>query len=290
MGSSASKSDERSDEEETLQLSEKWNAFAKEESSDFTILLGDDEFFAHRSMLVRNRYFAALFRSGRSEAREGRVRFDVSLFSPFSLVALLRFVYTGELLVGGETLERVVVMAQYVQDDALSAALRDRVARDLLDVDSFGEMRRLMTRHDVTGWAGMLRHFMLASFEQIFTNDPDTFMGLEAEDMRVATSSDELKVYDEKQLLRMVVAWLRHDYHVRSRNIATLFANLKFPFLPIDIDAIGIELFEPEMRRAYRQGARAAANVDGREGRNTTRKYWKGLYFRSGTQCELSSR
>ncbi|XP_072013099.1 kelch-like protein 12 [Amphiura filiformis] len=207
---------------------------------DVTINVGGRVFHAHKNVLAaRSCYFLAMFTSGFKESTQNEISIDgkAEIFEK-----LLDFAYTGELMVTFETACDILEMACYMQfEDARKSCcsyIRDACrfsseARKITSVDDVVRIHHLAKYLDLPKHVGasaekyMCHHLQDLKTSEVFFETADVVFLEKLLRQEDFSSEDE-----EKEVLEMVINWLKHDWENRRQHTSLLLGLIRLGHVP----------------------------------------------------------
>ena len=199
---------------------------------DITLTTKDDkEFKAHRNVLSKaSPFFSRLHQSDMRENREGMIRLEE--ISSAVMEDVLEFIYTGSVEVTQENSKDLIAAANFL----LIPGLKKRSGRFLkrqisesncISTFYFAEMYQcdeLITK---------ARKFIQANFKSVA--GMDEFLNLEAKEVEIWISSDEISVEDEADVFKIVLKWIEQNKSERKPWFEQLFRHVRLIFLTRDL-------------------------------------------------------
>lgn len=246
----------------------------------------------HRVVLSAfSHYFAALFGPNfkRDESESG-IKVQLYSFKGKSLEKLIEYAYTGELTISTESVQDLLIAANYLQlDNVQEACCRflDQCLepQNCIGIHRFAKMLNCSSFVD-TSWAFILRHFAKVSFSEEFLQLPNEELIQILRDKNICVEVEDvipLVSAQEEFLCEAALKWLQYDPTSRIRAFEKVFECIRLQMLRSEYrDALALhpllckranflsfislsEMSEPYIDRIYdkpkvRRGIRPYAN------------------------------
>ncbi|XP_071455545.1 actin-binding protein IPP-like [Hetaerina americana] len=192
---------------------------------------GGKVFKAHRSVLVAAcSYFRAMFSSGLLEGKESRVKM-LSL-SPQTMSSMLQFIYTGELQVGLDEVQELMVVADMLQmGDVIDGCTQ--LMHDEIDPANALGIFRFAEAHNCTAMSKMSECFVKQNFVEVVKGEE--FLDLPLNILTFFLSSEGLEVDSEMQVFESAVRWLFHDPPNRREHVFEVLRHVRLGLLHPDL-------------------------------------------------------
>uniref|UniRef100_A0A8C5DBM5 Kelch-like protein 33 n=1 Tax=Gouania willdenowi TaxID=441366 RepID=A0A8C5DBM5_GOUWI len=197
------------------------------EVCDVTLDVEDTFYHVHRVILAANSdYFRGMFTSGMKESRQPCV--DLPFLSASDLEALIRFSYSGTLLLTWDSVFEVTCTALRLQfQSALSLCLnfmqKELQVNSCLDVASFAEA------YGMSDLLEEVNDFVLRNFREVSATVK--FQDLPAEKLLDFLQCDGLCVPSELTVFRAVISWIEADPEERLVHASSLMSGVRFPLM-----------------------------------------------------------
>uniref|UniRef100_A0A8C5G021 Kelch-like protein 33 n=1 Tax=Gouania willdenowi TaxID=441366 RepID=A0A8C5G021_GOUWI len=171
-------------------------------------------------------YFRGMFTSGMKESRQPCV--DLPFLSASDLEALIRFSYSGTLLLTWDSVFEVTCTALRLQfQSALSLCLnfmqKELQVNSCLDVASFAEA------YGMSDLLEEVNDFVLRNFREVSATVK--FQDLPAEKLLDFLQCDGLCVPSELTVFRAVISWIEADPEERLVHASSLMSGVRFPLM-----------------------------------------------------------
>eukprot|EP00898_Chlorokybus_atmophyticus_P003444 jgi/Chlat1/40/ChrspC234757S00921 len=194
--------------------------------SDTTIIVDGERFQAHKAILMMHSdVFRCMFQSGMREAEVGEV--ELKDMDAAAFVAVLQFMYSGQLAVPAESAVDVRVIADRLQvdrlvafcDSYLASAVNDKTCCDLLIKATYYGMKDLEQE--------CLLH-IVSSFDTVAASEG--FLRLGVEHVKHILSRDDLNVELELDAFQAVMCWVEADAG-REIHLEDIFRLIRWPVI-----------------------------------------------------------
>ena len=196
------------DKEFKEELLSKLNQLRKEKIlCDVSLRIEGQDFPAHRCVLsAASPYFSSLFTSGFKENEDNAV--ELKDIKPAVVSEVLRFIYTGEVLVNATNAEDMVKTADYL----IIQSLKTKVAEYLeesIDATNCLALESLAVQFGCDSLEQVAIAFKLQNFVAVVKTDD--FKALDFEKVKELVSHDEIIVSKEEDVYEAVMSWVKHD-------------------------------------------------------------------------------
>ena len=206
---------------------------------DVILRVENQDFTSHKNILAScSDYFYAMFNGNMKESRERVVKLNG--VDPEIMKHVLRYIYTGEILLQSENVELVLQAANLM----LIKSLKDACCKYLINALNVGNclgMQRFAEAYACTELHETITKFVHENFGYVTHNDE--FLHLSEYQLNSLLSSDELSVLNEEKVYEALVRWVKHDYRSRKRYFPDLIEHIRFPMISPDylIDQVECE-------------------------------------------------
>ena len=194
---------------------------------DVTLIADTSKFSAHRIVLAASiPYFNSMFASDMLEVNQNEI--VIQGIEEHALEALVNFAYGGCITVNVNTVQAVLIGANFLQLKKVKEFCSDFITKRLhptncLGVKQFGEMLMCTTLIDNSN-NYLNKHFVDIS-------QSDEFMQLPKENVIKIISRSELNVDNEEQVFNAASAWVRYSFEERKEFMPDLLAHIRLPLL-----------------------------------------------------------
>nr|VZH93014.1 unnamed protein product [Spirometra erinaceieuropaei] len=192
-----------------------------EKLCDFTFMIGDSVFCAHKIILAASiPFFADLFLNpNESSILDYTV---LNRLAPRAVQAVLQFAYSGvfdptsAMQEEGSNLRDIILAAKLFQVEKLEVACLDFL-RQRLDFDVVQQYWSFAHANDLFELQEMLQSYVCANFQE-FIGTP-AFLALTAAELEDFLVRDDLSVTNENDIFRAIVSWV---YNERAQRPSSL--------------------------------------------------------------------
>ena len=198
---------------------------------DITLVTNDDiELKAHRNVLSAvSPFFCKLLESDMKENREGIIRFEE--ISGCVMEDVLEFIYTGTVEVTQENAKELIAAGNYLIIPSMKTVSRRFLEAEMTDSNCISTFY-LAEKYDCVELIRDSREFIHENFASV--GEMDEFLSLEAEEVAVWISSDEIAVEAEADVFKIILKWVEHSKSERKAAFEELFRHVRLSFLSRD--------------------------------------------------------
>nr|VZH93008.1 unnamed protein product [Spirometra erinaceieuropaei] len=192
-----------------------------EKLCDFTFMIGDSVFCAHKIILAASiPFFADLFLNpNESNILDYTV---LNRLAPRAVQAVLHFAYSGvfdptsAMQEKGGNLRDIILAAKLFQVEKLEVACLDFL-RQRLDFDIVQQYWSFAHANDLFELQEMLQSYACANFQE-FIGTP-AFLALTAAELEGILARDDLSVTNENDIFRAIVSWVYNERAQRPSSV-----------------------------------------------------------------------
>lgn len=238
--------------------------FNNDDLSDVTIIVGDEEFPAHRIILAAwSAPFKAMFSSGMREAQDKEVHIED--VDPHFFKLMLKFMYTGSIKLNGNSCLPLLSISNRYEVNALKEQCEEYISRkiDTFNCCSFLSAAERFTCEDL--YSECMK-FIKENFQSICGREE--FRSLNRSCLKDLIKSCDIVVDKEETVLEALIDWASEN---KEEDVEDILQYIRFPLLSVEYLARVVEnntvlsqysslrdlLFE-----AYRFHALSQADVD----------------------------
>ena len=198
---------------------------------DITLVTNDDrEFKAHRNVLsAASPFFCKLLESDMKENREGIVRFEE--ISGTVMEDVLEFIYTGTVEVTQENAKELIAAGNYLIIPSLKTVSGRFLQGEMSNKNCISTFY-FAEKYDCVELIRNSRKFVHENFASV--GEMDEFLSLEAKEVAVWISSDEIAVEAEADVFKIILKWVEHSKSERKAAFEELFRHVRLNFLSRD--------------------------------------------------------
>jgi len=140
--------------------------FENQETSDVTFLIGNQRYYAHRSVVgKRSDHFAALFSSGMKDANVKEITIIPSC-EPANFKEMLNFLYTDEVNLTSDNVIEILELATFYQVSRLTA-LCEFFLKGSVDPDNVCEILGAADHHDALQLKNYCENYVIDNFPTV---------------------------------------------------------------------------------------------------------------------------
>ena len=198
---------------------------------DITLVTNDDiELKAHRNVLSAvSPFFCKLLESDMKENREGIIRFEE--ISGCVMEDVLEFIYTGTVEVTQENAKELIAAGNYLMIPSLKTVSGRFLEAEMTESNCISTFY-FAEKYDCVELIRDSREFIHENFA--FVGEMDEFLSLEAKEVAVWISSDEIAVEAEADVFEIILKWVEHSKSERKAAFEELFRHVRLNFLSRD--------------------------------------------------------
>ena len=195
---------------------------------DITIVTNDDrKFKAHRNILsAASPIFGKLLESEMMENREGIIPFEE--ISGCVMEDVLEFIYTGTVKITQTNVKELIVAGNYLTIPSLKTA-SVRFLEKIMSNSNCISTFYFAEKYDCVELIRNSRKFIHKNFASV--GEMNEFLSLEANEVAVWISSDEIAVEAEAGVFNIILKWVEHGKSERKAAFEELFRHVRLSFL-----------------------------------------------------------
>lgn len=178
--------------------------YNQKELCDVVLRAGSVQFHVHKVILVAcSQYFAAMFRSGMTEAQKGEV--VLHNIDPTALEDILELFYTGKITLNSDNVQSLLSAASLFQIDHLREACSNFLRHQLSPGNCLG-IKAFAEAHGCQSLAEAAQRHALARFGEV--SQEEEFLSLSIEYIEYLTDSHKLSGELTIMLIKTVIVQL----------------------------------------------------------------------------------
>ena len=197
---------------------------------DVILRVGNQDFTSHKNILAScSDYFCAMFNGNMRESRERVVKLNG--VNPDIMKHVLRYIYTGEILLQPDNVELVLQAANLM----LIKSLKDACCKYLVNALSVGNclgMQGFAEAYACTELHDTITKFIHDNFGYVTHNDE--FLHLSEYQLASLLCGDDLSVLNEEKVYEALIRWVKYDPRNRKRQFQELVDHIRFPMMSPD--------------------------------------------------------
>ncbi|XP_078573495.1 kelch-like protein 26 [Branchiostoma floridae x Branchiostoma japonicum] len=202
---------------------------------DVTVVVGEEEFMAHSTVLAYGSdFFRRLFASGMEESRSNRVKLRDPCITREGFRLLLNFLYSGEFVVSIESVYDVLLVANHLQVQPVLKLCYDFISQNMreapLDLSNYTKAEEVASVYGLTTLQEKVDSTLAENFLELSTSE-DFLKSTTADQLAKLLQLDDLVSPTELEVYEAVVRWLMHDEHTRMPHAAEVLSHVRFALL-----------------------------------------------------------
>ena len=193
--------------------------------TDVTLESGDVQIKCHRNVLaVASDFFKAMFSSLIEEGSSATVQLTME---PEVLRSVIDYIYTGEIELTADKVERLVEACDVLQLDTLKTACDRFMVKQIepsncIGLSKFAALYQLNELHRIA--SGMMKsEFKTVAFV-------DEFKELSCTELIELIKDDDVNVEDEDVVFESVLGWVRHNLGKRKESLDVIMGHVRLPY------------------------------------------------------------
>ncbi|XP_078573493.1 kelch-like protein 15 [Branchiostoma floridae x Branchiostoma japonicum] len=202
---------------------------------DVTVVVGEEEFMAHSTVLAYGSdFFRRLFASGMKESKDNRVDLKDPSITAEGFRPLLNFLYSGELTVSTESVYDVLLVANHLQIQSVMKLCYQFISQNMrdapLDLTNYAKAEKLADAYGLITLQEKVNSALSENFLELSTSD-EFLQYTTAEQLVKLLKTNDLVSPSELQVYEAVVRWLMHDEQTRIPHTAEVLSHVRFALL-----------------------------------------------------------
>ena len=204
---------------------------------DVQIKVGDSLFSVHKVVLSScSGYFQAMFTSGLREQTAQVV--ELHEVDPMSVSLLLDFIYTSEIQIANENVQRLLPASKLLQLDKVTEACCNFLMQQLDPCNALGILM-FAENHSCQDLVNFTSDYVMHNFLEI--SNKEEFLTLSYDRMKFFLSSDKLVVNEEENVYNAVIKWVKFESGNRQKYLFNLISCVHLPLLRRDFLMLTVE-------------------------------------------------
>lgn len=194
---------------------------------DVTIIIEDEEFYAHRNILsASSDYFFAMFNGNMKERHAREV--TINGVDKDSMKTIMNFIYTGEITLDWNNVEPILqsanlMLVQSVKD-ACSRFLESRLnVKNCIGIQALAETYACHKLFSIT------KTFIFQNFSNVA--ECEEFLNLDKKQVEVLLQSDDISVENEEKVYEALLGWINYDPENRREFFADMMEYIRLPLV-----------------------------------------------------------
>lgn len=194
---------------------------------DVELHVGTEIFHAHKVVLAAaSPYFKAMFTSGLKESNMSSI--NIQGVCPVNMALIIRFAYTGSVLVNERTVCNLLPAATMFQVNYIIEACCKFLESQLDPTNAIG-IGDFALQHGCTQFYQKVNNYIDQNFSQV--SQGEEFLALNACKLVSLIRRDELNVRCESEVFNAVLRWVRSDEETRCPKMKDILIAVRCHFL-----------------------------------------------------------
>ena len=196
-----------------------------EEYTDVTLQSNDVEIQCHRNVLaVASDSFKTMFKSGLEKGASASVQLTME---PDILRKVIDYIYTGEIELTTDNVERLVIACDVLQLNTLKTACESFMVKQVEPANCI-RLGKLSALYQLKELQQNASRMMKSEFKHVaFT---DEFKEMSRAELIELIKDDDVNVDDEDVVFEAVLGWTRHDLEHRKECLEVIMAYVRLPY------------------------------------------------------------
>lgn len=208
------------------ELSERLDTLRRNDSfCDVTIAVKGEEFKAHKDILAASSpFFRSLLESGMRESKEHLIRIELEEATVAVMEEVLKYIYTGNVLVTEESGHNFIATADYLLLPGLKR-VAGNFTKDTVTIENCVFNYYFAIKYECPELKEKSRELIHSNFSVIM--ETDDFLNLDLNQVMEWVSSDDIIVKDEEDIFKGIVKWVNYNKTERERSFPDLFLEVR---------------------------------------------------------------
>ena len=215
------------------ELGERLDILRRNESfSDVTITVKGKEFKAHRAILAAaSPFFLTLLTSDMRESNEQLIRIELEEATESVMEDVLKYIYTGNVLVTEERAHNLIATANYLLLPSLRT-VASNFLNEIVTVENCVFNYYFAEKYQCMELKKKCCKVINSNFS--FVMETDDFLNLDVKQVMEWVSSDDVTVNAEEEVFKGIVKWVSHNRIERERDFPELLPQVRLTSLSHD--------------------------------------------------------
>ncbi|XP_020630136.1 kelch-like protein 12 [Orbicella faveolata] len=208
------------------ELTERLDTLRRNDSfCDVTIAVKGEEFKAHKDVLAASSpFFLSLLESGMRESTEQLIRIELEEATAAVMEGVLKYIYTGNVLVTGESGHNLIATADYLLLPGLKT-VAGNFTKDTVTIENCVFNYYFAIKYQCPELRQKSSDLIRSNFSVVM--ETDDFLNLETNQVMEWVSSNDVIVKDEEDIFKGIVKWVNHNKTERERSFPDLFQEVR---------------------------------------------------------------
>lgn len=208
------------------ELTERFDTLRRNDSfCDVTIAVKGEEFKAHKDILAASSpFFRSLLESGMRESNEHLIRIDLEEATVAVMEGVLKYIYTGNVLVTEESGHNFIATADYLLLPGLKR-VAGNFTKDTVTIENCVFNYYFAIKYQCLELREKSSELIRTNFSVVM--ETDDFLNLDVNQAMEWVSSNDIIVKDEEDIFKGIVKWVNYNKTERERSFPDLFQEVR---------------------------------------------------------------
>ena len=199
---------------------------------DVTIIVKGKEFKAHRAVLAAaSPFFLTLLTSDMREGNEQLIRMELEEATESVMEEVLKYIYTGNVLVTEERAHGLIATANYLLLPSLKT-LVDNFLKEVVSVENCVFNYYFADKYQCVELKEKCCEMIDTNFSVVI--ETDDFLNLDMKQVMEWVSSDDVTVNAEEEVFKGIVKWVSHNKSEREGDFPELLQQVRLTSISHD--------------------------------------------------------
>ena len=199
---------------------------------DVTIAVKGKEFKAHKAVLAAaSPFFLTLLSSDMKESKEQVIKIELEVATAAVMEDVLKYVYTGNVLVTEERVHNLIATADYLLLPGLKSSASNFLT-EIVTVESCVFNYYFAEKYRCVELKEKACHVINSNFTVVM--ETEDFLKLDKKQMMEWVSSDDVTVSAEEEVFKGIVKWVSHNKSERETALPELLQQVRLTSLSRD--------------------------------------------------------
>lgn len=208
------------------ELTERLDTLRRNDSfCDVTIAVKGEEFKAHKDILAASSpFFRSLLESGMRESNEHLIRIDLEEATVAVMEGVVKYIYTGNVLVTEESGHNFIATADYLLLPGLKK-VAGNFTKDTVTIENCVFNYYFAIKYQCLELREKSSELIRTNFSVVM--ETDDFLNLDVNQAMEWVSSNDIIVKDEEDIFKGIVKWVNYNKTERERSFPDLFQEVR---------------------------------------------------------------